>query len=201
MSCGLQRTGLQGASACRAQRAFVRQPACWPAHTHHLPPAMGPRSFELLARLCPNATGADIRFICTEAGMFAIRARRHCVTEDDFLRAVNKARVAAQTTGRSGPADACIHSSAVCQALPARVPFAPSHTPPAPQTTTLMRRWSRSTSSSAPRPSTWHTDERRGLDQAAASGGAARPQRRRTAVQHSSVHYPFHCLPTPPALP
>src|SRR4051812_4217651 len=32
--------------------------------------------FELLARLCPNATGADIRSVCTEAGMFAIRARR-----------------------------------------------------------------------------------------------------------------------------
>eukprot|EP00920_Eleutheroschizon_duboscqi_P020150 GHVT01047992.1.p1 GENE.GHVT01047992.1~~GHVT01047992.1.p1 ORF type:complete len:476 (+),score=40.53 GHVT01047992.1:537-1964(+) len=32
--------------------------------------------FELLARLCPNSTGADIRSVCTEAGMFAIRARR-----------------------------------------------------------------------------------------------------------------------------
>merc|ERR1711957_316601 len=28
--------------------------------------------FELIARLCPNATGADIRSVCTEAGMFAI---------------------------------------------------------------------------------------------------------------------------------
>lgn len=32
--------------------------------------------YELLARLCPNSTGADIRSVCTEAGMFAIRARR-----------------------------------------------------------------------------------------------------------------------------
>ena len=32
--------------------------------------------FELLARLCPNSTGADIRSVCTEAGMYAIRARR-----------------------------------------------------------------------------------------------------------------------------
>ncbi|PSC72117.1 26S protease regulatory subunit [Micractinium conductrix] len=46
--------------------------------------------FELLARLCPNATGADIRSVCTEAGMFAIRARRHCATEEDFLKAVHK---------------------------------------------------------------------------------------------------------------
>ncbi|GJP29196.1 hypothetical protein CLOM_g19138 [Closterium sp. NIES-68] len=46
--------------------------------------------FELLARLCPNSTGADIRSVCTEAGMYAIRARRKTVTEKDFLEAVNK---------------------------------------------------------------------------------------------------------------
>ena len=48
--------------------------------------------FELMARLCPNSTGADIRSVCTEAGMFAIRARRKTVTEKDFLDAVNKVR-------------------------------------------------------------------------------------------------------------
>eukprot|EP01117_Protostelium_nocturnum_P011974 TRINITY_DN4384_c0_g1_i1.p1 TRINITY_DN4384_c0_g1~~TRINITY_DN4384_c0_g1_i1.p1 ORF type:complete len:427 (-),score=92.82 TRINITY_DN4384_c0_g1_i1:28-1308(-) len=46
--------------------------------------------FELLSRLCPNSTGADIRSVCTEAGMFAIRARRKTVTEKDFLDAVQK---------------------------------------------------------------------------------------------------------------
>jgi len=46
--------------------------------------------FELLARLCPNSTGADIRSVCTEAGMFAIRARRKTVTEKDFLDAIQK---------------------------------------------------------------------------------------------------------------
>jgi len=46
--------------------------------------------WELLARLCPNSTGADIRSVCTEAGMFAIRARRKTITEKDFLDAVNK---------------------------------------------------------------------------------------------------------------
>jgi 26S proteasome regulatory subunit T1 len=46
--------------------------------------------FELLARLCPNSTGAEIRSVCTEAGMFAIRARRKKVTEKDMLDAVNK---------------------------------------------------------------------------------------------------------------
>ncbi|KAL8092072.1 hypothetical protein AgCh_034381 [Apium graveolens] len=46
--------------------------------------------FELLARLCPNSTGADIRSVCTEASMYAIRARKKTVTEKDFLDAVNK---------------------------------------------------------------------------------------------------------------
>ncbi|MES1913720.1 MAG: 26S proteasome regulatory subunit 7A [Cercozoa sp. M6MM] len=46
--------------------------------------------WELLARLCPNTSGAEIRSCCTEAGMFAIRARRKAVTEKDFLDAINK---------------------------------------------------------------------------------------------------------------
>ncbi|XP_074351662.1 26S proteasome regulatory subunit 7-like [Apium graveolens] len=46
--------------------------------------------FEFLARLCPNSTGADIRSVCTKAGMYAIRARRKTVTEMNFLDAVNK---------------------------------------------------------------------------------------------------------------
>ena len=46
--------------------------------------------WDLLARLCPNATGADIRSVCTEAGMFAIRKRRKTVNEKDFLDAVQK---------------------------------------------------------------------------------------------------------------
>lgn len=35
-------------------------------------------------------TGADIKVICTEAGMFAIRDERVCVTQDDFRRAISK---------------------------------------------------------------------------------------------------------------
>jgi len=46
--------------------------------------------FELIARLCPNTTGAEIRSVCTEAGMFAIRARRKAVSEKDMLDAVQK---------------------------------------------------------------------------------------------------------------
>jgi len=46
--------------------------------------------FELLARLCPNNTGADIRSVCTEAGMYAIRARRKAISEKDLLDAIEK---------------------------------------------------------------------------------------------------------------
>jgi 26S proteasome regulatory subunit T1 len=46
--------------------------------------------FELLARLCPNTTGADLRSVCTEAGMFAIRARRKSISEKDLLDAIEK---------------------------------------------------------------------------------------------------------------
>ena len=41
--------------------------------------------FDLIARLCPNATGAELRSVCTEAGMFAIRSRRKVASEKDFL--------------------------------------------------------------------------------------------------------------------
>merc|ERR1712217_318524 len=46
--------------------------------------------FELLARLCPNASGAELRSVCTEAGMYAIRARRKLISEKDLIEAVNK---------------------------------------------------------------------------------------------------------------
>jgi 26S proteasome regulatory subunit T1 len=40
--------------------------------------------FELIARLCPNSTGADIRSVCSEAGMFAIRDRTKIIREKDM---------------------------------------------------------------------------------------------------------------------
>lgn len=46
--------------------------------------------FELLARLCPNSSGAEIRSVCTEAGMFAIRARRKAISEKDLIMAIEK---------------------------------------------------------------------------------------------------------------
>jgi len=58
-------------------------------HTRVMSVERGVR-FDLLARLCPNATGADIRSVCTEAAIIAIRARRKATTESDFLDAINK---------------------------------------------------------------------------------------------------------------
>ena len=46
--------------------------------------------WDLLSRLCPNSTGAELGSVCTEAGMYAIRARRKMATEADFLAAINK---------------------------------------------------------------------------------------------------------------
>ena len=46
--------------------------------------------WELLARLCPSTTGAELRSVCTEAGMYCIRARRKAVNEKDFLEAITK---------------------------------------------------------------------------------------------------------------
>lgn len=46
--------------------------------------------FELIARMCPNSTGAEIRSVCTEAGMFAIRARRKSISEKDLIDAIDK---------------------------------------------------------------------------------------------------------------
>ncbi|MFX1557618.1 MAG: proteasome-activating nucleotidase [Promethearchaeota archaeon] len=43
-----------------------------------------------LVELTEGATGADIKAICTEAGMFAIRKDAEIIAQDDFLEAVNK---------------------------------------------------------------------------------------------------------------
>ncbi len=43
-----------------------------------------------LVNLTEGATGADIKAICTEAGMFAIRKEAEFITESDFLEATEK---------------------------------------------------------------------------------------------------------------
>jgi proteasome regulatory subunit len=46
--------------------------------------------FRTIAARCDGATGADIKAICTEAGMFAIREDREVVSMADFERAIDK---------------------------------------------------------------------------------------------------------------
>ena len=43
-----------------------------------------------LAKITEGATGADIKAICTEAGMFAIRDNREYVVKGDFFKAIEK---------------------------------------------------------------------------------------------------------------
>jgi proteasome regulatory subunit len=50
----------------------------------------GNLNFKKLVELTEGATGADIKAICTEAGMFAIRKESEIIIEQDFVDAVNK---------------------------------------------------------------------------------------------------------------
>jgi len=50
----------------------------------------GEVKFKNLVNLTEGATGADIKAICTEAGMFAIRKDKEVIVQDDFIEAVNK---------------------------------------------------------------------------------------------------------------
>ena len=43
-----------------------------------------------IAEKMNGCSGAELKGVCTEAGMFAIRARRKVATEKDFLAAVDK---------------------------------------------------------------------------------------------------------------
>lgn len=47
---------------------------------------------QLAIQCASGATGADIKAICTEAGMFAIREERDAATMDDFRKATEKVR-------------------------------------------------------------------------------------------------------------
>ncbi len=50
----------------------------------------GEVKFKNLVNLTEGATGADIKAICTEAGMFAIRKDKETIVKDDFIDAVDK---------------------------------------------------------------------------------------------------------------
>eukprot|EP01102_Stenamoeba_stenopodia_P012403 TRINITY_DN3918_c0_g1_i1.p1 TRINITY_DN3918_c0_g1~~TRINITY_DN3918_c0_g1_i1.p1 ORF type:complete len:390 (-),score=100.81 TRINITY_DN3918_c0_g1_i1:65-1234(-) len=50
----------------------------------------GEVDFDAVVKLADGFNGADLRNVCTEAGMFAIRADRDYVVDEDFMKAVRK---------------------------------------------------------------------------------------------------------------
>merc|ERR1712127_261023 len=50
----------------------------------------GEIDFEAIVKLSDGFNGADLRNVCTEAGMFAIRDERDYVIQEDFMKAVRK---------------------------------------------------------------------------------------------------------------
>lgn len=50
----------------------------------------GDIDFEAIVKLSDGFNGADLRNVCTEAGLFAIRAERDYVLDEDFMKAVRK---------------------------------------------------------------------------------------------------------------
>ncbi|MBA7553135.1 ATP-dependent zinc metalloprotease FtsH [subsurface metagenome] len=61
----------------------------------------GGLDLDYLTLMTEGATGADIKNICTEAGMFAIRANRDHVINEDFLDAIKKITSEKETAGRN----------------------------------------------------------------------------------------------------
>lgn len=50
----------------------------------------GEIDYDAVCKLADGFNGADMRNVCTEAGMFAIRGERDYVIEEDFMKAVRK---------------------------------------------------------------------------------------------------------------
>mmetsp|Transcript_4601 Transcript_4601/g.19724 ORF Transcript_4601/g.19724 Transcript_4601/m.19724 type:complete len:294 (+) Transcript_4601:869-1750(+) len=50
----------------------------------------GEIDYEAIVKLSDGFNGADLRNICTEAGLFAIRSERDYVIQEDFMKAVRK---------------------------------------------------------------------------------------------------------------
>ena len=50
----------------------------------------GEIDYDAIAKVAEDFNGADLRNVCTEAGMFAIRAERDYVLHEDFMKAARK---------------------------------------------------------------------------------------------------------------
>lgn len=60
----------------------------------------GDIDYEAIVKLSEDFNGADLRNVCTEAGMFAIREERDYVIQDDFAKAVRKVGAAKKLEGK-----------------------------------------------------------------------------------------------------
>jgi 26S proteasome regulatory subunit T4 len=61
---------------------------------------VGDIDYEAVIKLCDGFNGADLRNVCTEAGMFAIREERDHVLEEDYMKAARKIAEAKQLEGK-----------------------------------------------------------------------------------------------------
>jgi len=50
----------------------------------------GEVDYESIAKIAEEFNGADLRNVCTEAGLFALRSAREYVIEEDFMKAARK---------------------------------------------------------------------------------------------------------------
>ena len=55
--------------------------------------------YEAIVKLSEGFNGADLRNVCTEAGMFAIRDEREYILQDDLMKAVRKVGEAKKLEG------------------------------------------------------------------------------------------------------
>lgn len=59
-------------------------------HTVVVSDTLSVPDYEAVVKLSDGFNGADLRNVCTEAGLFAIRNERDYVIEEDFMKAVRK---------------------------------------------------------------------------------------------------------------
>ena len=60
----------------------------------------GDIDYEAVVKLCEGFNGADLRNVCTEAGMFAIRVMRDYIEHEDFMKAARKVKEGKKLEGK-----------------------------------------------------------------------------------------------------
>lgn len=60
----------------------------------------GEIDYEAVVKLSEGFNGADLRNVCTEAGMFAIRVEREYIVQEDLMKAVRKVGEAKKLEGK-----------------------------------------------------------------------------------------------------